>query len=61
MQGELMPAAIGTGEAADHIAEARSRAERTMSMVQTAAEDVMLVAPAAGGGRSRSWWLPWTT
>jgi hypothetical protein len=48
------------GEVADRTAAARSRAERTMSRVQTAAEFVVEVAAADGGGRLRSWWLPWT-
>ena len=48
------------GDAADRMAAARSRAERTMSRVQTAAELVVIEAEAAGGGRLRSWWLPWT-
>lgn len=48
------------GDAVVLPAAARSRAERTMSRVQTAAELVLVVgaaaaAAAAGGGRLRSW------
>ena len=41
---------------------ARSRAERTMSRVQTAVELVVgaAAAAAAGGGRLRYWWPPCT-
>lgn len=45
------------GDAVVLPAAARSRAERTMSRVQTAAE---LVVGAAGGGRLRSWCPPCT-
>lgn len=48
-------------EAASLPAAARSRAERTMSRVQTAAEVVGAAAAAeAGGGRLRSWLDSWT-
>jgi hypothetical protein len=48
------------GEGADRMAAARSRAARTMSSVQTAAEVAVVVAAADWGDRLRSWWLPWT-
>jgi hypothetical protein len=51
------------GEAVVLPAAARSRAERTMSRVQTAAELVVGAAgaaTAAGGGRLRSWCPPCT-
>lgn len=47
------------GEAVVLPAAARSRAERTMSRVQTAAE-LAVAAAAAGVGRLRSWWPPCT-
>lgn len=47
------------GDAAVLPAVARSRAERTMSRVQTAADELLVFGadadPAAGGGRLRSW------
>ena len=50
------------GDAVVLPAAARSRAERTMSRVQTAVELVVgaSAAAAAGGGRLRYWWPPCT-